>query len=87
VRVIKVVKPGGLENLAFVHCEEPIPGPDEVLVRWHASSLNYHDYLVASGTWPVEDGRCPLSDGAGEVIAIGSDVGEWQAGDRVMTMF
>jgi NADPH:quinone reductase-like Zn-dependent oxidoreductase len=87
VRVIKVVKPGGLENLAFVHCEEPIPGPDEVLVRWHASSLNYHDYLVASGTWPVEDGRCPLSDGAGEVIAIGSDVSEWQAGDRVMTMF
>ena len=87
MRVIKVANHGGLENLICTEQDTPSPAKGEVLVRWHASSLNYHDYLVASGTWPVADGRVPLSDGAGEIAAVGDGVSQWQVGDRVMSMF
>ena len=87
MRIINVVEPGGLDNLVCSEQDTPSPGKGEVLVRWHASSLNYHDYLVASGAWPVTDGRCPLSDGAGEIVAVGNGVSRWQTGDRVMGLF
>ncbi len=45
------------------------PQPGEIAVRLHASSLNFHDYLVVNGSIPVDDQRIPMSDGAGEVIA------------------
>jgi len=43
------------------------PAPGEIRVRVHASSLNFHDYSVVSGVIPTEDGRIPMSDGAGVV--------------------
>lgn len=78
---------GGLENLQMTERPETKPKAGEVSVRWHASSLNFHDYLVAIGGIPVKPGRVPMSDGAGEVIAIGEGVNEWQVGDRVMSLF
>ncbi len=67
--------------------DPPAPGPREILIRWHATSLNYHDYLIAVGAIRVPDDRIPMSDGAGEVIATGADVTEWKSGDKVMSMF
>ncbi|MEM9823571.1 MAG: NAD(P)-dependent alcohol dehydrogenase [Bacteroidota bacterium] len=87
MKTVGVKKPGGLDHLSMEERPDPIPGPEEVLVKWRASSLNYHDYLVAVGGIPVEDGRIPMSDGAGEIIAIGNMVNEWKVGDRVMSMF
>lgn len=87
MRVISVVQPGGFDNLLCIEQDIPTPSDGEVLVRWHAGSLNYHDYLVASGAWPVADGRCPLSDSAGEIAAVGPGVSRWQPGDRVMSLF
>jgi NADPH:quinone reductase-like Zn-dependent oxidoreductase len=52
----------------------PMPAESEILVRLHASSLNYHDYVVVTGGIPAADGRIPLSDGAGEVVAVGAGV-------------
>ena len=83
----KVIKPGGLENLAIVDVDVPEPGPGQVLVRWRATSLNYHDYAVAQGSIITEDGRIPMSDGAGEVVAAGSGVSSWNPGDKVMSLF
>ena len=82
-----VKSPGGLEHLTIVDAIDPTPKPHEVLVRWHATSLNYHDYLVAVGAIPVQDGRVPMSDGAGEIVGVGSDVHNWKIGDQVMSMF
>lgn len=62
-------------------------GAGDVRVRLHASSLNYHDYLVCTGVLPTPDGRVPLSDGAGEVVAVGSAVTELAVGDRVVSTF
>lgn len=47
------------------------PPDDDILVRIHASSLNFHDFAVVSGRIPTRDGRIPLSDGTGLVEAVG----------------
>ena len=87
MRVITVNKPASLDNLAVSETADPAPGNGEILVQWRASSLNYHDYLVANGSLPVVDGRIPLSDGAGDIIAVGDGVTKWQVGDKVMSAF
>ena len=87
MRSIQVKAPGGLENLMLVKAPDVEPQDGEVLVRWRATSLNYHDYLVANGTIPVKDGLVPMSDGAGEIIALGPGVKKWQIGDHVMSLF
>lgn len=87
MKVIEVKKPGGLENLHIAERPDPEPGPGEILVQWHATSLNFHDYLVAVGGIPVPEGRIPMSDGAGEILAVGKEVYEWKVGDKVMSLF
>lgn len=87
MKVIEIKPPGGLENLAVVERTESGPDKGEILVQWHATSLNFHDYLVAIGGIPVPAGRVPMSDGAGEVVEIGEGVTEWKVGDKVMSMF
>lgn len=56
-------------------------------MRVRASSLNYHDLAVVMGMIPSEAGRILLSDGAGEVDAVGDGVTRWHKGDRVMSLF
>lgn len=87
MKVVAVTQPGGLNNLHIVERPDPTPGEHEVLVRWHATSLNFHDYLVGVGAIPVLEGRIPMSDGAGEVISVGKEVNDWKTGDKVMSMF
>src|SRR4051794_14670886 len=80
--------PGGLDRLEVVDLPDPgAPGPGEIRVRLHASSLNYHDYAVVSGMVPTADGRIPMSDGAGVVEAVGDGVTEFSAGDHVVSCF
>jgi NADPH:quinone reductase-like Zn-dependent oxidoreductase len=87
MRAIRLRHPGGLGNLYLSSSEVAEPGAGEITVRVRASSLNYHDYLVALGTLPTPDGRIPMSDGAGDVVAIGSGVSEFTVGDRVIGTF
>lgn len=88
MKAIRLQGSGGLERLTVVEMDEPgAPQEGEILVRLHASSLNYHDYLVALGTIPTADGLIPLSDGAGVVERIGKGVSEFAAGDHVVSCF
>jgi NADPH:quinone reductase-like Zn-dependent oxidoreductase len=81
VNIVKYKAPGGIENLGVVGSDDPgPPGPNEIRVRIHGSSLNGHDYNLALGILPVEEGRVLLSDGAGEVEAVGSNVKEFAVG-------
>jgi NADPH:quinone reductase-like Zn-dependent oxidoreductase len=79
----------GIENLKWEEAAEPSPSAGQVLVRVQAASLNYRDLLVATGKYnpkmPLP--RVPLSDGAGEVAAIGDGVTRWKIGDRVAGAF
>lgn len=88
MKVVTLRSPGGLDHLDISERDAPgEPGPGEILVRVHASSLNFHDYGVVSGRMPTEDSRIPMSDGAGVVEAIGEGVEEFKAGDSVVSTF
>ncbi|MBX9608156.1 MAG: NAD(P)-dependent alcohol dehydrogenase [Gammaproteobacteria bacterium] len=87
MKVARVRNPAALSTLEVVDVPDPTPGPGEICVRVRASSLNYHDYAVVSGMLPVADGRIPMSDGAGDVVAVGAGVLRFQVGDKVMSTF
>ena len=87
MKVAAVRAPGGLDKIAIETRPDPVAGPGEVLVRVHASSLNFHDYAVAAGIIKAPDGRIPMSDGAGEVVALGAGVTRFKAGDQVLSTF
>ena len=86
-RVIYLKAGGGYENVFLGDQKISDPKIDEVQVRLHANSLNYHDYAVVSGIWGPTEQRIPMADGAGEVIKVGGAVTERKVGDRVCTTF
>lgn len=79
---------GGIASLAAVTRPTPTPGPQEIVVKVRAVSLNYRDLLHVQGfadtdRWPL----VPCSDGAGEVIAVGGQVTRFKVGDAVAGTF
>jgi len=88
MRAIVVDQFGPPEGLRVGEVAEPLPGPDEVLVRVHAAPVNYVDLLILGGTYqflpplPFTPGKGP----AGVVAALGAGVTGLQIGDRVLAM-
>ena len=82
---MQLIKPGGLDNLRMAEVEAPSVRDNEILVKVAASSLNYHDLLVALGSIPTEDKRVLLGDASGEVVEVGASVSKWQVGDQIMS--
>jgi NADPH:quinone reductase-like Zn-dependent oxidoreductase len=85
----EIQKYGGPDGLKLVDRPLAEPGDRDVVVRIKAASLNYRDLVVLRGKYdrnPVE-GRVPLSDGAGEVAAVGAAVTKFKVGDRVAGCF
>jgi NADPH:quinone reductase-like Zn-dependent oxidoreductase len=75
----------GLDNIAIVGRELSRLEPSQVRVRVRAASLNHRDLLVSRG-YLADQARLPLvllSDCAGEVVEVGSDVKRFNIGDRV----
>jgi NADPH:quinone reductase-like Zn-dependent oxidoreductase len=78
----------GIDGLKLVDLPEPKPGTGKVLVRVRAASLNYRDTAVVSGMYPGQSlPVIPLSDGAGDVVAVGEGVTRVKEGDRVAGIF
>jgi NADPH:quinone reductase-like Zn-dependent oxidoreductase len=79
----------GYEHLKLVELPDPVPLDGEVLVRMRAVSLNYRDHLMIKGSYNLRQPLplVPCSDGAGEVVAVGSRVTRFKPGDRVMPIF
>jgi NADPH:quinone reductase-like Zn-dependent oxidoreductase len=79
-----------LDGLRRCERPDPVPRPNEILVRIEAAALNYRDLLIARGHYmrgAVAANTIPLSDGAGEVLAVGSAVSRFRVGDRVAGTF
>ncbi len=79
----------GVDSLEFVERPTPAPGPGEVLIAVRAISLNFRDLLMVKGLYnpKMHLPRIPCSDGAGQVVEVGSDVTAWKQGDRVCGIF
>lgn len=77
-------KPGDLDGIRLIERETPSVGPTEILLRVRAASLNKRDVFILKGTYPLPARRnvVPLSDGAGEVVAVGERVTRFRVGDR-----
>jgi NADPH:quinone reductase-like Zn-dependent oxidoreductase len=79
-----------LDDMNLVELDKPVAGPGEVLIRVKACSLNYRDSLIPKGHYMsgrVDRNVTPLSDGVGEVEAVGTGVSAYKVGDRVAGTF
>jgi NADPH:quinone reductase-like Zn-dependent oxidoreductase len=79
-----------IDDLRPVERPDPSAEAGHVVVRIRAASLNYRDQAVAAGQYfggAVTRDLIPMSDGAGDVIAVGADVTRVKVGDRVATTF
>ncbi|MCP2353734.1 NADPH:quinone reductase-like Zn-dependent oxidoreductase [Nonomuraea thailandensis] len=79
---------GGPEVLEFTEAEQPVPGPDDVLVRVRAASVNPADWKIRTGgaALPVDLPFIPGFDLAGVVERIGDRVSRFRPGDDVFGM-
>jgi putative PIG3 family NAD(P)H quinone oxidoreductase len=87
MRAVVLHEHGGPEVLSLEEVDDPVPGPDQILVDVEHTALNRADTLQRQGGYP--DPRRPAVEipgleFAGRVAALGAEVTEWQVGDRVM---
>jgi NADPH:quinone reductase-like Zn-dependent oxidoreductase len=79
-----------VDGLRAADRPKPTAAARQILVRMQAASLNYRDLMLAKGRYgagPVAANTVPLSDGVGEVVSVGSEVGRFRVGDRVAGTF
>jgi NADPH:quinone reductase-like Zn-dependent oxidoreductase len=79
----------GIDRLKMADRPMPEPGVNQVLIRMQSWSLNYRDLMTITGRYNprLKLPQVPLSDGAGEVVAVGSEVRCCKVGDRVANTF
>ncbi|MBV9876127.1 MAG: NADP-dependent oxidoreductase [Verrucomicrobia bacterium] len=78
---------GGPEVLNYEDCPDPVAGPEEVLVRTAATSVNPFDFKVRSGAFkdfvPLTFPAVLGLDISGTVEAVGPGVTNFRPGDKV----
>ncbi len=79
----------GLEQLRVVEHEARSPGVGEITLRMSAASINYRDLRMVRGEYNPRQALpfVPLSDGVGEVVALGEGVSSLRVGERVSPLF
>jgi putative PIG3 family NAD(P)H quinone oxidoreductase len=77
--------PGDPDVLEIIDVQDPVPGPDELLVRVHATALNRADLMQREGRYPPPPGAGEILglEMAGVVAEIGKAVHGFVVGDRV----
>ncbi|MDE0727678.1 MAG: NAD(P)-dependent alcohol dehydrogenase [Alphaproteobacteria bacterium] len=90
MRQWRITDEWSFDGLKMVEAEQPEPGPGEVLLKMKAVSLNYRDYLMVGRGYGKMSGELPLvplSDGVGEVVALGDGVEDVAMGSRRLPCF
>jgi NADPH:quinone reductase-like Zn-dependent oxidoreductase len=88
VKAYQIQNNSGIDALSLVDLSEPQPDYGQVLIKVRATSLNYRDTAVVQGAYPGQKlPVIPLSDGAGDVVAVGEGVTQVKVGDRVAGCF
>lgn len=78
------------DGLVRTERADPKPQTRQILVKIQAASLNFRDLMIARGHYAggaASANTIPLSDGSGEVVAIGPGVTRFRVGDRVASTF
>ena len=85
MRAITFAAPGGPEVLRLTTVADPVPTPEQVLVRVRATALNRADTMQRTGNYPPPPGESDILglELAGEVEAVGAAVKGIAPGDRV----
>ena len=86
MKVLQLQDDWSIDNLTLTKRPKPESGTGQVLLQMKAASLNYRDLVVPQRGYGALTGTLPLipiSDGVGEVIAIGEGVRRVVVGDRV----
>lgn len=90
MRAVVLRSHGGPEVLGLDVVPDPVPGPDEVLVRIRATALNRADVLQRMGGYadprPHVTVEIPGLEYSGVVESVGDRVTRWKPGDRVMAI-
>lgn len=90
MRAVVLRSHGGPEVLGLEEVPDPVPGPDEVLVRIRATALNRADVLQRMGGYadprPHVTLEIPGLEYSGVVEAVGERVTRWRPGDAVMAI-
>jgi len=86
VKAYQIGEQTGIGSLQPVERPDPTAGPGEVVVKVRIACLNHRDLLVLAGSYGARrpETRIPLSEGIGEVVALGDGVTGSAIGDRVI---
>ena len=89
MKCVEIVATNGFDGLRLAERPTPKPGPRQVVVRMRAASFNWRDMMILKGGYVrgIPLPRIPLSDGAGEIVEVGSEVTRVKVGDRVCSTF
>jgi NADPH2:quinone reductase len=85
MKAIRVHEYGGPAVMKLEEIPDPKPGAGEVVVRVRAAGVNPVDAYIHTGTYARKPALpyTPGQDGAGDILAVGADVKDFKAGDRV----
>ncbi len=89
MKAMVITSPGGPEVLQLREVEDPVHGPNDVLVRVHATALNRADLLQRRGRYPAPDGVAqdiPGLEMAGTIVEVGENVELWAPGDPIFAL-
>lgn len=87
LKAFQIGEQDGLAALTAVTRADPVAGPGQAVIAPRLVSLNNRDLQIIMGSYgakkPAE--RIAVSEGVGEVVAVGEGVTNVKAGDRVIS--
>jgi NADPH2:quinone reductase len=86
MRALRISEVGGPEVLALETVDDPVPEPGDLLVRLEAVGVNFIEVYQRKGLYKRPMPFTPGTEGAGTVVAVGSEVRDVRVGDRVASI-
>ncbi|WP_436799296.1 NAD(P)H-quinone oxidoreductase [Pacificibacter marinus] len=88
MRAVEITEAGAPEVLQLCERSVPVPNAGEIIIKVAYAGVNRPDALQRAGLYnpPAGASDLPGLEGAGEVVAIGSDVTKWRVGDQVCAL-